>query len=150
MTSNLGSDWIAASAGSMPAPEMAVRARRNLEAQFRPEFLNRIDEVIVFRPLDAVDLRRIVSIQLARLNRLLEPSGVNVEADGKALDLLAERGFDPVYGARPLKRVIQRSVQNTLASMLLRGELHPGSSVGITVEDGELSFHQAETGSGSA
>ncbi|NLI01792.1 MAG: ATP-dependent chaperone ClpB [Candidatus Fermentibacter daniensis] len=146
MTSNVGSEWIAASAGSMPATDMAARARRDLEAQFRPEFLNRIDEVIVFRPLDVVDLRRIVSIQLARLNRLLEQSGISVEADEKALDLLAERGFDPVYGARPLKRVIQKSVQNTLATRMLSGELHAGSSVSLTVENGELSFHQKEKG----
>ncbi|MDM7994030.1 MAG: ATP-dependent chaperone ClpB [Candidatus Fermentibacter sp.] len=141
MTSNLGSDWIAASAGTMPPSEMARRARQNLEAHFRPEFLNRIDEVIVFRPLSEEDLGRIVGIQLGRLNRLLQGAGVEVHADVQALHLLAERGFDPVYGARPLKRVIQRSVQNVLARMLLEGTVHAGQVVDITEEDGDLAFH---------
>jgi len=141
MTSNLGSDWIAASAGTMPPPEMVRRARQNLEAHFRPEFLNRIDEVIVFRPLSEEDLGRIVGIQLGRLNRLLQGAGVEVHADVQALHLLAERGFDPVYGARPLKRVIQRSVQNVLARMLLEGTVHAGQVVDITAEDGDLAFH---------
>ena len=144
MTSNLGSDWIAASAGTMPPSEMAQRARRNLEAHFRPEFLNRIDEVIVFRPLSEEDLGRIVGIQLGRLNRLLEGAGVEVVADGPALRLLAQRGFDPVYGARPLKRVIQKSVQNVLARMLLEGTVHAGQVVDLTVEDGEPAFHPRE------
>ncbi len=140
MTSNLGSDWIAASAGLMPPAEMAEKARRNLEAHFRPEFLNRIDEVIVFRPLDRVDLRRIVQIQLDRLNRLLDAAGVKLEASGEALDLLALRGFDPVYGARPLKRVIQRSVQNMLARMILDGSVHAGQTVRLSAGGGELAF----------
>jgi ATP-dependent Clp protease ATP-binding subunit ClpB len=140
MTSNLGSDWIAASAGRMPPRQMAEKARQNLESHFRPEFLNRIDEVIVFRPLDAGDLGKIVRIQLERLNLLLANAGVEVEAGQEALELLAERGFDPVYGARPLKRVIQKSVQNVLARMILEGSVHQGQKVRLSVGGGELVF----------
>ncbi len=140
MTSNLGSDWIAATAGTIPAAEMAARARRNLEDHFRPEFLNRLDEVIVFRPLEREHLRRIVELQIGRLNRLLEGSGVSVVADRESLDLLAERGYDPVYGARPLKRVIQKAVQNELARMVLDGSVHAGQVVRLTVSAGSLAF----------
>jgi ATP-dependent Clp protease ATP-binding subunit ClpB len=142
MTSNLGSDWIAASGGSMSAEDMARRAKRELEAMFRPEFLNRLDDVIVFRPLEKEQLRRIVEIQLERLNRTLRDQHLELTASPEALDLLAERGYDPVYGARPLKRVIQRSVQNVLAQKLLQGELVPGGRILLDVRDGDLVFER--------
>jgi ATP-dependent Clp protease ATP-binding subunit ClpB len=143
MTSNLGSDWIAASAGSMGAEDMSRRARRDLESAFRPEFLNRLDEVIVFRPLSREDLRRIVAIQIDRLNSLLESSGIRVEADADALDLLAERGYDPVYGARPLKRLMQKAVQNELARRVLDGSIRHGQVAALRVEGGSLVFEPA-------
>ncbi|MBD3369974.1 ATP-dependent chaperone ClpB [Candidatus Fermentibacteria bacterium] len=142
MTSNLGSDWIAAGSGSMSAEEMARRAKKELEAMFRPEFLNRLDDVIVFRPLTEEQLRRIVEIQLKRLNRTLKDQHLKLTASPEALDVLAQRGYDPVYGARPLKRVIQRSIQNVLARKLLEGDLVPGSSVRLEVRDGELAFER--------
>jgi ATP-dependent Clp protease ATP-binding subunit ClpB len=139
MTSNLGSDWIASMAArGAEHSEMAARARRELEAAFRPEFLNRVDEVIVFRPLDRESLRKIVLLQLARLNALLEGSRIRIEADPSSIDLLAEQGYDPVYGARPLKRIISKSVQNELARKILEGTVSPGQTVRLTVTDGEL------------
>ena len=146
MTSNLGSDWIAALAGSAEHSEMAARARRELEASFRPEFLNRVDEVIVFRPLDREAIRRIVLLQLDRLNALLESARIGIEADPASVDLLAERGYDPVYGARPLKRIISKSVQNELARKVLEGSISPGQTVRLVVENGELALVRKEPG----
>jgi len=141
MTSNLGSDWIAEMAGSgADHSRLAARARQELEACFRPEFLNRVDDVIVFRPLTREDIRAIVLLQIERLQSLLSASRISLEADSASVDLLAERGYDPVYGARPLKRVISRIVQNELAKRILEGGVSPGSTVRLTVADGELSF----------
>ncbi|NWG75040.1 MAG: ATP-dependent chaperone ClpB [Rubrivivax sp.] len=140
MTSNLGSDWIAAMAGTSDYPAMAARARRELESLFRPEFLNRIDDVIVFRPLGREDIRRIVALQIERLNELLAGSGMRVDADSDALDLLADLGYDPVYGARPLKRLIQKQVQNELARRVLEGSVLPGQAVRLRAAGGGLFF----------
>jgi ATP-dependent Clp protease ATP-binding subunit ClpB len=141
MTSNLGSDWIAAMAGrGAEQSEMASRARRELEASFRPEFLNRVDDVIVFRPLDRDDIRRIVLLQLDRLNALLGSARIRVQADSASVDLLAERGYDPVYGARPLKRIISRCVQNELSRKVLEGSISQGQTVRLVVEGGELAL----------
>lgn len=140
MTSNLGSDWIAAMAGTSDYPAMAARARRELESLFRPEFLNRIDDVIVFRPLGREDIRRIVALQIERLNDLLAGSGMRVDADSDALDLLADLGYDPVYGARPLKRLIQKQVQNELARRVLEGAVLPGQVVRLRAAGGDLFF----------
>ncbi|NLP04433.1 ATP-dependent chaperone ClpB [Candidatus Fermentibacteria bacterium] len=140
MTSNLGSDWIAAMAGTSDYAAMAARARRELESLFRPEFLNRIDDVIVFRPLGREDIRRIVALQIERLNELLAGSGMRVDADSDALDLLADLGYDPVYGARPLKRLIQKQVQNELARRVLEGSVLPGQAVRLRAAGGELFF----------
>ncbi|MBD3278177.1 MAG: ATP-dependent chaperone ClpB, partial [Candidatus Aegiribacteria sp.] len=138
MTSNIGSEWIAELAGSMSQEEMSRRAKRELGSHFRPEFLNRVDDVIVFRPLDREDLRKIVEIQLRRLNRILREQDIQVAATGEALDLLADLGYDPAFGARPLKRVIQKHVQDELASAIIKGTVHTGQEVVLDARDGQL------------
>ena len=143
MTSNQGSDWIAESAGTLSQSELTDRAKRELEGLFRPEFLNRIDDVIVFGPLSRDQIRDIVDIQLDRLNAILHHRGMEVRPTDEALDWLAEVGYDPVYGARPLKRVIQNHVQNRLAKLVLEGGLEPGTLVEIDVEDDDLIFRAA-------
>jgi ATP-dependent Clp protease ATP-binding subunit ClpB len=141
MTSNLGSDWIAEMTGSGgDRVELSARAREELKTHFRPEFLNRIDDVIVFTTLTREDIREIVGIQFRRLNEVLHSRQIHVEPTEAALDLLAERGYDPVYGARPLKRVMQSDVQNGLADRILRGEVGPGQRIRVDVRDGELAF----------
>lgn len=140
MTSNLGSDWIASSAGKITQEEMKQRAVRELESHFRPEFLNRIDEVIVFRPLDREQIREIVRIQLARLGNIMSNQQITLIPTDAALDRLAELGYDPAYGARPLKRVIQRHIQNELARSVLDGTIQAGQQVKIDVKEGKLVF----------
>jgi ATP-dependent Clp protease ATP-binding subunit ClpB len=137
MTSNIAS---AAIAGFTEAQRdrMLEQVQRELKAHFRPEFLNRVDEVLVFHRLTPEQLRTIVAIQLDRLNQLLADRRIRVRADEKALDLLAREGYDPDFGARPLKRTIQRLVQDPLAVMSLAGEVSEGDVVRLAVRDGAL------------
>ncbi len=137
MTSNLGSSHIDA---DLPKEVVEERVMTAVKDAFRPEFLNRIDDVIVFDRLTEADLRKIVEIQIQELSDRLANRRIEFAVDADALDLLAERGSDPVYGARPLKRVIVRDLANPLASALLEGRFADGDSVKVTVEDGELSF----------
>ena len=138
MTSNLGSDWIGTVGRDLSREERSRRAHGELQGRFRPEFLNRIDEVIVFDSLSREQLREIVSIQLQRLGKLLEGQGITLRATDQALDSLAELGYDPAYGARPLKRVIQREVQNRLAEAILKGEVIPGTEVTLEARENEF------------
>jgi ATP-dependent Clp protease ATP-binding subunit ClpB len=139
MTSNLGSQVIKELSRDYEAMEKEVRAV--LEAHFRPEFLNRIDEVIIFRPLEISAILAIVGLQLDLLAKRLADRKIGLEVSEEAMALLAERGFDPVYGARPLKRTIQRDVQNPLAMKILAGEFGEGDMVAIGVDKlGELFF----------
>ena len=140
MTSNLGSEWIGTLGRELPDDQRKQRARNELEGRFRPEFLNRVDEVIVFDSLNREQLRQIVVIQLERLNRVLQGQGITLTASESALDSLAEMGFDPAYGARPLKRVIQREVQNRLAEAILRGEVITGGTVRLDARGDEFVF----------
>src|SRR2546421_10479180 len=103
---------------------------------FRPEFINRLDEIILFNRLGREQMKRIVDIQLKYLQRLLAERKIVLEVDEKAKIWLANTGYDPVYGARPLKRVIQKHLQNPLATMLLAGEIKEGDTVRISVQDG--------------
>ena len=105
---------------------------------FRPEFLNRLDEILLFNRLSRANMSNIVEIQLNRLRKLLADRKIELKFDSKALQWLANRGYDPVYGARPLKRVIQRSLQNSLATQLLKGKVRDGETVEIGVRNGEL------------
>jgi ATP-dependent Clp protease ATP-binding subunit ClpB len=135
MTSNLGSEHIQP---DLPGEVIEARVLDAVRAHFRPEFLNRIDDIIVFDRLTRDDVRRIVEIQLAELRRRLSDRRIDLVLDDEALDLLAERGFDPLYGARPLKRVIQKDLADRLATALLEDSIRDGSTVKVTVADGEL------------
>ena len=144
MTSNIGSTLLieAAEAGPHAFDEAAERVRLQLRDHFRPEFLNRVDEIIVFRPLDEEQLREIVGLLVANLGRRLAESGINLEVSDAALTLLAREGYDPVYGARPLRRAIQRELENPLARRLLAGEFKTGETVRVDVgPEGTLTFN---------
>jgi ATP-dependent Clp protease ATP-binding subunit ClpB len=131
MTSNLGSAEIQRLAGRPGADMQPIReaALESLRAEFRPEFLNRVDEVVVFRPLSRADIGRIVEIQLGRLRKLLEERQLTLELSDPARDAIADAGYDPVYGARPLKRALQRMIQDPLALRILKGEFKAGDHV---------------------
>ena len=139
LTSNLGSDVLAQQPdGDIPALAQA-QVMKAVREHFRPEFLNRLDEVVLFRRLQRSDMSVIVDIQLGRLRGLLADRKIGLELDGEATKWLAEQGYDPVYGARPLKRVIQRSLQNPLAGLLLEGTVHDGETVRVSASrDGLL------------
>ncbi len=139
MTSNLGSSWILELDADQHA-EMEERVQRALREHFRPEFLNRIDETVIFRALTREDLRRIVDLAIEGLRRLLRDRELELTLTEAAREALAEEGFDPHFGARPLKRVIQRRVQNALAMRLLQGEFKPGQTVVVDVEGGKFTF----------
>jgi len=130
MTSNIGSQHIA-ELGESQRDEMLRRVDEALRASFKPEFLNRIDETIVFHQLDRDQTRRIVDIQLERVMSRLAERHIQIEVSDAAKDLLAERGYDPHYGARPLKRVIQRMLQDPLAMKILEGEFPEGSKIQV-------------------
>jgi ATP-dependent Clp protease ATP-binding subunit ClpB len=120
-----------------------VRSVEQMREIFRPEFLNRIDEVVVFEPLTREQLAEIVELQLARLRQRLADRGIAIELTDEAKEHLAEAGWDPAYGARPLKRAIQRLVENPLALRLLEGAFGDGDVVRVDVSDGELVFERA-------
>jgi ATP-dependent Clp protease ATP-binding subunit ClpB len=130
MTSNIGSQYIVESGGAT-WDRVEERVRDELRSHFRPEFLNRVDDIIVFRPLSREDLVRIVDLQLVRLEQLLAGRNLRLEVTPEARELLAEQGYDPVYGARPLKRVIQRELQNRIALQLLEGAFKEGDTIRV-------------------
>jgi ATP-dependent Clp protease ATP-binding subunit ClpB len=132
LTSNLGSDILAAQPDDEPMAMAHAQVMRVVREHFRPEFLNRLDEIVTFRRLARADMATIVEIQLSRLRQLLSDRKITLEMDQGAFDWLANEGYDPVYGARPLKRVIQRSLQNPLAGLLLEGEVHEGDVVRVS------------------
>ena len=139
MTSNIGSQFIQELGGRDEA-EMRKRITEAMRAYFRPEFLNRVDDVIIFHTLDMEHLKKIVEIQLTRLLKLLEEKQIQLTLTDAAKSSLAVEGYDPVFGARPLKRVIQRSLQNPLAMKKLDGSIREGQSVTVDVKDGEIIF----------
>ncbi|MCB8875105.1 ATP-dependent chaperone ClpB [Acidisoma silvae] len=132
LTSNLGSEILAAQPEGEAAAMVQGEVMTIVRMHFRPEFLNRLDEVILFRRLQRVDMASIVDIQLARLRSLLADRKITLSLDAAAQEWLAAEGYDPVYGARPLKRVIQRQLQNPLAGLLLEGAIHDGETVPVT------------------
>jgi ATP-dependent Clp protease ATP-binding subunit ClpB len=132
MTSNLGSQVIKEFSRDYAAMEQEVR--KALEASFKPEFLNRVDEVIIFKPLAKDDILRIVDLQIGLLGKRLADRKIGLEVSREAREILAERGYDPVYGARPLKRTIQRDIQNPLAMKMLAGEYREGDTVAVDVD----------------
>ncbi len=140
MTSNLGSDLIQTLAGEAHYNEMRDAVMGVVERQFRPEFINRIDEVVVFHPLGEAQIRAIARIQLAALERRLAERDLSLHVDDAVIDRLVAVGFDPVYGARPLKRAIQRWIENPLAQALLGGRFAPGAQIRAVIEAGEIRF----------
>ena len=140
MTSNLGSDYIAALQPGEPVSAAREKVMEVVRQAFRPEFLNRLDEVLLFDRLTRDQMTAIVDIQLVRLRKLLADRKITLDLDEAAKTWLANAGFDPVYGARPLKRVIQRNLQNPLASMILEGRIQDGQTVNVGVANGTLAI----------
>ncbi len=140
LTSNLGSDALAALPDGAEAEAARPQVMEVVRQAFRPEFLNRLDEIILFHRLDRGHMDGIVKVQLAHLEKLLADRKITIGLDAMARTWLANAGYDPVYGARPLKRVIQRSLQNPLAQKVLAGEVGDGDTVLVTVRDGALAF----------
>uniref|UniRef100_E6VD15 Chaperone protein ClpB n=1 Tax=Rhodopseudomonas palustris (strain DX-1) TaxID=652103 RepID=E6VD15_RHOPX len=141
MTSNLGSEYLVNQPEGEDTGAVREQVMGMVRAHFRPEFLNRVDEIILFHRLQKSEMGRIVDIQFARLTKLLEDRKIVLDLDAAARDWLAEKGWDPAYGARPLKRVIQRSVQDPLAEMILEGSVKDGDHVAISAEGGVLTFN---------
>ncbi|RFF27047.1 MULTISPECIES: ATP-dependent chaperone ClpB [unclassified Wenzhouxiangella] len=139
MTSNLGSDRIQQMADS-EYEAMKSAVMEVVGQHFRPEFINRVDEIVVFHPLDRAQIREIAAVQIQYLENRLADRDIGFEITDAALDLLGEAGFDPVYGARPLKRAIQNRLENSLAQKILSGEFGPGDTIRVDAADGELSF----------
>jgi len=143
MTSNLGSQWILELGDDRD--EMERRVQQALHEHFRPEFLNRVDEIVIFHALSRTEIRRIVSLQVDGLRRMLADRDLSLELSDAALDLLAGEGYDMRFGARPLKRTIQRRLQNPLAMKLLNGEFKPGQTIAVDADGGELVMRPART-----
>jgi ATP-dependent Clp protease ATP-binding subunit ClpB len=119
-----------------------VRDQEALRAQFRPEFLNRIDEIVYFDPLTKADIRKVIDIQLRGLLKRLEERKITLEMSDSARDLLVDEGYDPVYGARPLKRTLQKRVLDPLALGLLQGDFVEGDTVYVEAVDGKIALHR--------
>jgi ATP-dependent Clp protease ATP-binding subunit ClpB len=147
MTSNLGSQMIQEMAGEEQYDRMKAAVMEVVGSHFRPEFINRIDDVVVFHPLGREQIRAIAGLQVNILQRRLQDRDISLQLSDAALDLLGEAGFDPVYGARPLKRAIQTQLENPLAQEILAGRFGPGDAIQVDVQDGQLAFVR---GSGSA
>jgi ATP-dependent Clp protease ATP-binding subunit ClpB len=143
MTSNLGSHVIQEYAGEKQYSRMRAAVMEIVQQSFRPEFINRIDDIVVFHPLGTEQIRRIVDIQLLYLRKRLQERNLDMVLEDSARDLLAEAGFDPVYGARPLKRAIQQQIENPLAQHLLRGDFVAGDTIRVSAREGKLAFSRS-------
>ena len=141
MTSNLGSEFLVSQAEGEDTSAVREQVMAIVRASFRPEFLNRVDEIILFHRLQRAEMGRIVDIQMRRLLKLLADRKITLTLDDKAREWLAAKGWDPAYGARPLKRAIQRAVQDPLAEMILSGRIHDGENVAVSAKDEGLTFN---------
>ncbi|MGH8299241.1 MAG: ATP-dependent chaperone ClpB [Steroidobacteraceae bacterium] len=142
MTSNLGSQVIQEYAGEKNYTRMKSAVMEVVQQSFRPEFINRIDDIVVFHPLGTAQIRAIVDIQLIYLRKRLQERNMDLTLDDAARDLLGEAGFDPVYGARPLKRAIQQQIENPLAQRILKGEFAPGDHIRAAARDAQIVFRK--------
>ena len=140
MTSNLGSDIIQTLAGESNYAQMRDAVLDVVAQHFRPEFINRVDEMVVFHPLQKDQIRGIAEIQLQQLRARLQEKELTLTITDAAMDKLVDAGFDPVYGARPLKRAIQQKIENPLAQAILSGRFGPGDEIVAELKDGELVF----------
>ena len=147
MTSNLGSREIQAAQGDEKQVREAVL--QELQLNFKPEFLNRIDDIVIFGQLSRKEIEKIIDVQLERLRATLAERGMALELDDSARELLAREGYDPNYGARPLRRAIQTLVQNPLAVKLLQGEILPGQTIRVSA-DGEQIVVKTEAAAATA
>ena len=141
MTSNIGSQYIAEVTDEKVLRDRVMEA---LRLHFKPEFLNRVDDILIFQRLTREQLREIVTLQMARLRRLLEDRHLQLELTDKARDFLADAGYDPVYGARPLRRAIQNYLQDKLAPMLLEGDFKEGDTIVVDGDKEGLTFKTQE------
>jgi ATP-dependent Clp protease ATP-binding subunit ClpA len=121
---------------------MEDKVMAEMKRHFRPEFLNRVDDVIIFQSLDEDELARIVEIQIGRLEKRLAQQNLTLDVDAAAKKLLAKEGYDPQFGARPLKRAVQEQLLNPLSMKLLEGEFKPGDKIKVTTKDDELAFQR--------
>ena len=143
MTSNLGSEFLVNQAEGEDSNAVEAQVMEVVRSHFRPEFLNRVDEIILFHRLRREHMANIVDIQMQRLQKLLADRKITLDLDETAKTWLGNKGYDPAYGARPLKRVIQKYVQDPMAEMILEGKVHDGETVDVSVRDGELTFNGA-------
>jgi ATP-dependent Clp protease ATP-binding subunit ClpB len=141
MTSNLGADFLVNQPEGEDSDAVKDQVMAVVRANFRPEFLNRVDEIILFHRLRREHMGRIVDIQIARLSKLLEDRKITIALDPKAREWLADKGYEPAYGARPLKRVIQKAVQDPLAELILSGKIKDGEKVSISAGKQGLTFN---------
>jgi len=142
MTSNLGSHIIQEMAERGEYPKIKGAVMEVVSQHFRPEFINRIDEIVIFSPLFREQIRRITDIQIRQVKERLKEQNIELILTPESLDKLAEAGYDPVYGARPLKRIIRQSLENHLAQSILSSEFVPGDTIKVDVKDGELLFEK--------
>jgi ATP-dependent Clp protease ATP-binding subunit ClpB len=140
MTSNLGSQDVRELGEGATDDEVRTVVMSAVSQHFRPEFINRIDELVIFHSLQKAQIRGIADIQLDRLRSRLSDRDMGLTVDDTAFDVLIDAGFDPIYGARPLKRAIQQQVENSLAQKILSGEFQPGDNILIKAEGGQLVF----------
>jgi ATP-dependent Clp protease ATP-binding subunit ClpB len=141
MTSNLGSEYLVNQPEGQDIDAVREQVMAEVRHAFRPEFLNRVDEIILFHRLKRENMGSIVDIQMKRLAKLLEERKITIALDAKARDWLAEKGYDPAYGARPLKRAIQKAVQDPLAEMILAGTIKDGEKVAVSAGKQGLTFN---------
>jgi ATP-dependent Clp protease ATP-binding subunit ClpB len=141
MTSNLGAEYLVALGENEDTDAVRDQVMAEVRSHFRPEFLNRVDEIILFHRLKREHMAHIVDIQMQRLAKLLEDRKITVVLEPKAREWLAEKGYDPAYGARPLKRVIQKELQDPLAEMILSGQVKDGEQVVISADKQGLTFN---------
>ena len=141
LTSNIGAEYLVNQKEGEDTDAMRDLVMAEVRQKFRPEFLNRLDDIILFHRLQRADMGKIVDIQVGRLQKLLADRKIKIELDDKARTWLANRGYDPAYGARPLKRVIQRNVQDPLAEQILAGRVKDGDTVRVGVREGEIALN---------
>ena len=147
MTSNIGSDVIQEymekvdkSNKETVMDECRQKVIQILKTKVRPEFINRIDEIIMFEPLTEDDIRKILELQISQLRKLLESKGISIEFSEAAISSLAKRGYDPAYGARPIKRLLQKELINSLATALIKGEIDKEKPIYVDLDGGKIKF----------
>jgi ATP-dependent Clp protease ATP-binding subunit ClpB len=141
LTSNIGAQYLVEQKEGEDTEAVRDEVMAEVRSRFRPEFLNRLDEIILFHRLQRQDMGQIVDIQMGRLQKLVDDRNITIELDDAARTWLANRGYDPAYGARPLKRVIQKQVQDPLAEQILAGGVKDGDTVKVSVRDGAITIN---------